>query len=222
MNNQQIEASLLEYGVTHFNDKFEGILRQIIICYNIMIADKVILPNDENKIRNNLVNNYLNNNDIRDKIELKNCYFQPEAPTENDEGRNDIKIISQQATFSDTRAFYNIECKRLNNNNQNGKTGLNGEYISNGIARFVSEKYSMYNNIAGMIGFVVSKMNIHDNTACINKLLKSTFTEISTEKELTKKQIAPDFEYSYYSQHKVNDTAKTIYHLMFDFADNIK
>lgn len=182
-----------------------------------MIKGKVILPNDENKIRNELVNSYLNDNEIRNKIELKNYYFQPEAPTKNDAGRIDIKIISQQTTFSDTNSFYAIECKRLN-----GKNKLNNKYISNGIKRFTDEKYPSYENTAGMIGFVVSQIDIHENIGFINNLLQNTYTDVNTEKELTKKQISPNFEYSYYSCHKVGGFTKVIYHLMFDFSNNIK
>jgi hypothetical protein len=72
-----------------------------------------------------------------------------------------------------------------------------------------------------MIGFVVSKMDIHQNVVCINQLLRNVFTEINTTKELTPKQLAPDFEYSYYSQHKTDNAVKTLYHLMFNFSDDI-
>jgi hypothetical protein len=219
MSNQLLEAPDFEYILSYFNAKFEEILSKIIVCYNLMIADEAILPNDENKIRDELVNNYLNNPRIKESIQLTNLYFQPETPENT--GRVDVKIISDETLRDGGKSYYIIECKRLNAENQNGKTGLNGEYISNGIARFVSGKYSMYNNIAGMIGFVVSKMDICANVCCINKLLQNTFTEINTEKQLTKKQITPDFEYSYYSNHKVGKSTKIIYHLMFDFSANI-
>ncbi|MDR1895727.1 MAG: hypothetical protein LBR10_02935, partial [Prevotellaceae bacterium] len=83
------------------------------------------------------------------------------------------------------------------------------------------KKYPFYNDTAGMIGFVVSKMDIHQNVVCINQLLRNVFAGINTMKELTPKQLASDFEYSYYSQHKMDDTTKILYHLMFDFAENI-
>jgi len=216
MNNPTLNAAAFEFSVSYFNTTFENIFGKIIICYNLMISDGIILSNNENKIRNKLVNNYLNDNKIRNKIDLKNYYFQPEAPTKNDTGRIDIKIISQQTTFSNTDFFYAIECKRLN-----GKNKLNNEYISNGIKRFTDEKYPFCENTAGMIGFVVSQMNIHENIGLINQLLQSTFNEANTEKGLMKKQINPNFEYSYYSCHKVGKTTKTIYHLMFDFSSNI-
>jgi len=222
MNNQILDATVFEYSVSYFNTEFENVLGKIIMCYNLMIIKNIILPNDENKIRNELTFNYLNKNSIRKQIDIGKYLFEPESPTKDNSGRTDIKIISDK-TFEDIDAYYIIECKRLDNVNQNGKTGLNGEYISNGIARFTNEKkYPFYSNTAGMIGFVVSKMNICENVSCINQLLQKTFTQIKTEKELTKKQIMPDFEYSYYSNHKVGKSTKTIYHLMFDFSDNIR
>lgn len=215
-------SAFLESNYIIYNEQFENILVQIIVCYNLMVGAKTILPNNENKIRNELVNNYLMDNTIRAKINLTDYRFEREAPEKNDEGRVDIKIVSHKDSFVDTDAYYVIECKRLDNNNQNGKTGLNGEYISNGIARFTSEKkYRFYNSTAGMIGFVVSKIDIHKNVTFINNLLQNIFTEINTEKALTYKQIIPDFEYSYYSIHNIDNTSKTIYHLMFDFSDNI-
>jgi hypothetical protein len=221
MNNQQIDASIFEYSITFFNTEFENILGKIIMCYK-MIINKTVLPNDENQIRNELTFNYLNKNEVRKQIGIGKYLFEPESPTKNTSGRTDIKIISDR-TFEDTEAYYAIECKRLENKNPNGKTGLNGEYISNGIARFTTEeKYPFYKNTAGMIGFVVSEMDIYKNVCCINKLLRDTFTDISTEIELTPKQIVPDFEYSYYSLHKIDNSTKTIYHLMLDFSNNIQ
>jgi hypothetical protein len=219
--NERLNASAFEYSISDFNAEFENICVQIIMCYNLMIDTKVSVPNDENKIRNKLVNNYLMDNAIREKINLKEYIFDREIPTKNDLGRVDIQVKTKYI-FEDTAAYYDIECKRLDNKNQSGKTGLNGEYISNGIARFTNEnKYQFYNHAAGMIGFVVSKIDIHENIGFINQLLKNTFTEINIEKELTKKQINPDFEYSYYSCHTVRRSTKIIYHLMFDFSNNI-
>jgi hypothetical protein len=218
--NKKLNASAFEYFVSDYNAEFENICVQIIVCYNLMINAKVSLPDDENKIRNKLINNYLMDNTIRKRIGLTEYIFDREVPTKNDLGRVDIQVKTKY-TFEDITAYYNFECKRLDNDNQNGKTGLNGEYISNGIARFTTGKYSFYNNTAGMIGFVVAKMDICENVSCINQLLKDTFTSIITEKELTQKQIAPDFQYSYYSQHKVDNSTKIIYHLMFDLSDNI-
>jgi hypothetical protein len=219
--NGTLNASAFAYSILDFNAEFENICVQIIMCYNLMIDEKVSIPDNENKIRNELVNNYLMNNTIRAKINLTEYRFEREVPEKNDDGRVDIKIVSQSCSFIDINAYYIIECKRLDNKNQTGKTGLNGEYVSNGIARFVSGKYSTYKDTSGMIGFVVSQMDIHENVGFINQLLRTTFTDINTDTELTKKQITPDFEYSYFSGHNIGNVTKTIYHLMFDFSGNV-
>ena len=79
----------------------------------------------------------------------------------------------------------------------------------------------MYDGTAGMIGFVVEKMDIHQNVSAINTLLAEHFIQISTEEALTYKSIVSDFKYSYFSRHKIDGIVKIIYHLMFDFSDNI-
>ena len=220
MSNRTLDATVFEYSVSYFNTTFENILAGIVITYSCIIASKTKIPlNDENKIRDIFLSKeYLKGQRFKAEYPpLANYHFDKE--TVENGGRADIRVL-QVKPYKDDDAYYVIECKRLNNVNQNGKTGLNGEYISNGIARFVSEKYPMYENTSGMIGFVVSKMNIHENVNCINQLLQSVFTQINTEKELTKKQITLDFEYSYYSNHKVGKSTKTIYHLMFDFSSD--
>jgi len=218
-----LEAPYFEYSILHFNAKFEQILAGIIIVYSCIIATKTKVPlNDENGIRDIFLSKeYLKKQKFKEQYPpLANYHFDKE--TAENGGRADIRVL-QVKPYKDDDAYYVIECKRLDNENINGTTGLNAKYIDEGIKRFTNEKkYQMHENTAGMIGFVVSKMNIHENVVCINKLLLNTFTEINTEKELTKKQITPDFEYSYYSNHKVENYTKTIYHLMFDFSSVVK
>ncbi|MDR2065124.1 MAG: hypothetical protein LBP85_05380 [Prevotellaceae bacterium] len=222
MNNQTLDATVFEYNVAYFNTTFEDILAGIIIAYSCIIATKTKAPlNDENAIRDIFLSKkYLKNIDFRKaNPPLANYHFDKE--TSENKGRADIRIL-QVNPYKDDDAYYIIECKRLDNVNQNGETGLNGKYISNGIARFTNEnKYQFHSHTAGMMGFVVSKMGIHENVDFINHLLQNTFTEISTEKELTKKQIKSDFEYSYYSCHKAGESTNIIYHLMLDFSENI-
>jgi hypothetical protein len=221
MNNQLLNASAFsENCYLVYNQEFEKILLAVINCYKLMITCKIVLPNDENEIRNKLVGDeFLANNQVRNKLGIKDYIFEPEAPEKS--GRVDIKIISRKLTFFDTKAYYIIECKRLDGKNVSGTTGLNAEYIDEGIARFTSKKYSMYDGTAGMIGFVVDKMDIHQNVSAINTLLIEHFTQIFTEEVLTYKTIVSGFKYSYFSRHKINGVSKIIYHLMFDFSDNI-
>ena len=190
MSNQVLNATPFEYSISYFNTTFEDILAGIVIVYSCIIASNTEVPlNDENVIRDIFLSkkDYLRNWEFRKKYPpLENYQFDKE--TVEDKGRADIRVL-QVNPYKGDDAYYVIECKRLD-----GKNKLNKEYISNGIARFCTEqKYPFYSNTAGMIGFVVSRMNIHENVDCINKLLQNEFNQTDTEKELTKKQITPDF-----------------------------
>ncbi|MBE9597864.1 hypothetical protein [Pedobacter sp. MC2016-24] len=184
-----------------------------------MLEDNVVLSNNENRIRDVLYLNYLNENSVRNKIKLKNYYFDREILEDETNGRTDIRVLSPYS-FEDTKAYYILECKRLNAINPDGKSGLNSEYTNNGICRFASKTYSTYYKTNGMIGFVVEEIDIHQNTASINKLLKSC-TQSNTSQVLKFREIIPDFEYTYCSSHDLNGDNILLYHLMLDFSKHI-
>lgn len=207
---------------TNFRDsELQDILIKIVYCYKMMLSDKVRVTNNENLIRDELLINYLKNNEIRNKIQLTTYLFDKEVPEDNTKGRTDIKVQTTN-TFLDTSAYYIIECKRLDSQNLKGKTGLNAEYIGRGIMRFVSGQYSTNKYLNGIIGFVVTQMDIDANVENINYLLKKTFSEANTETVLTSLNFIRDFQYQYYSLHKGTDNKKIkLYHLMFDFSANM-
>lgn len=198
------------------NSEFEKILSNIIDCYYLMIKKEKNLKNDENYISDIFHQNYLNNNKVRKKINnLNNYLFEREAP-ENNIGRIDFKILTKNS-FEDTTAYYIIECKRLDNKNQNGKNGLNNKYINEGIKRFTDGKYKSFKKENGMIGFVVENMDIDKNINHINNLLKHN-KEINTRQFLKNKFISNNFKFSYISTHN----SITLYHLMLDLSNNIQ
>lgn len=217
----QLNASSYKYCSTFYNAEFEGILSKIIFCYNMMIANDVRLESDENKIRDVILKDYLNDNNVRKQVNLMDFLFNREVPEDNNLGRTDIKIETQN-TFIDTKAYYIIECKRLDSQNQTGTTGLNGKYISDGICRFVSGKYSTYKNTNGMIGFIVQPIDIHKNTICINGLLANQNFQTNTNFNLQPRKVKDDFEYCYCSTHSTGKQEIVIYHLMLDFSNNIQ
>lgn len=184
-----------------------------------MISQNVSLNNDENSIRDYMLHNYLKKQWFKEKHEITNYLFDPELPENT--GRVDIRIMPVNPLIND-EAYYVIECKRLNTKNQNGKTGLNAEYVSEGICRFVSKKYSTYYKTNGMIGFVVESIDIHKNVTSINTLLTASFTQANTTRILSKRNIVKGFDYSYYSKHSIDAEEIIIYHLMLDFSKNIK
>ena len=88
--------------------------------------------------------------------------------------------------------------------------------------RFVTEYYSSYYGINGMIGFVIEQMNIADNIKSINGLLTNNFKTANTKKKLTPAAFIKKFKHSYYSIHKNIENKKIkLYHLMFDFSANL-
>lgn len=196
------------------NSELEKILSKIIACYHLMINQKISLINNENSIRDLILNNYLKNQEIKKMLSLTDYLFDKEI-SENT-GRVDIRIVPLNPFINDT-CYYIIECKRLDNKNLRGNNGLNYKYINKGIKRFTDHKYSTYKNTNAMIGFVIENMDIDKNIDNINFLLNQNNTGVRTT-NLQKKIIKDNFNYSYISTH--NKIA--LYHLMFDFSKNIK
>ena len=219
---EKLDSTKYQFSSTVYNKEFGNILSKIISCYKLMLDNNVILVNDENKIRDVLLIDYLKNNQMRNKLGLTDYLFDKEVPEDTTTGRTDIKIQTQN-TFKDTRAYYIIECKRLDAINQKGISGLNAEYIKNGIYRFTSGLYSTFYKTNGMIGLIIASMDIDNNVLDINTLLRNSFSQINTIQELQKRPLRNDFDFSFCSLHKTNPTNKsiTLYHLMFDFSSNI-
>ena len=170
-----------------------------------MIKDNVSVPsNDENRIRDILLLNYLKKREIKNKVNLENYRFDREIPEDFTKGRVDIRVLSKN-DFEIDEAYYVIECKRLDNNKKSGTSGLNGEYIKEGIMRFITEYYSSYYSINGMIGFVVERMNIANNIRNINGLLSNNFKDANTQQKLTPVGFIKNFKHSCYSIHKITN-----------------
>ena len=218
----ELDISNFEQISIIYSEEFENILSKIYICYQYILADNVVLTNNENAIRDILYLNYLNNDAVRAKILLTDYLFSRESMENNSNGRVDLCIKNEQS-FIDTDAYYIIECKRLNGENQAGTTGLNAEYIKEGINRFTTNKYSCYYGVNGMLGFVVNKINIHHNINHINTLMTNKFqSNANVITSLTKANFIDNYDYHYYSVHEdENNKQFTLYHLMFDFSNNI-
>lgn len=215
----ELNASGYAYNNTFYNTEFELVLSKVITCYQLIANSGAKIENDENLIRDHLYLNYLNDNTIRREIGLKDYYFDREIQEDRTNGRTDIRILSSYS-FEDTDAYYILECKRLNSLNTNGTTGLNGEYVKNGICRFTSKNYSTYYKTNGMIGFIVDSLDIAQNINCISQLIVKQ-REINTTSGIQFRKLISDFKYSYCSVHMVESKDVVLYHLMFDFSKNI-
>ena len=222
MTDIELKAVGYSYNATNYIKEFQRVLNGVFACYKMMLKDNVAVPNDENEIRNILLIKYLKDDNKREITGLAgNFIFDREVPEDNTKGRTDIKVQTIQ-TFTKSEAYYIIECKRLDNENLNGTTGLNAKYIEDGIYRFVSKQYSTYHRVNAMIGFIVEAMCIRSNTDNIKTLLQNNFTNCNTIKTIQKETFIPDFEYHYSSEHRdIDNEDFTLYHLMLDFSDNI-
>ena len=215
----ELNASTYKYSSVYYYAEFESILSKIIACYLLMLKEKVDVYNDENKIRDVIVNNYLKKEHYKQQFNLTNYLFDSETP--ENKGRIDIRIMPINP-FKGDEAYYIIECKRLDANNPKGTSGLNGEYISEGICRFTSSKYSCYYKTNCMIAFIVQPINIQENIDSLNYIIKTSSFPSHTIQNIQQRKIVNNFDYSYYSIHRVNNNNITIYHLMLDFSNNIK
>lgn len=204
----KLDASNFEFLDFYQDNVFEFILTQIYICYNKMLNDYPSIENKENIIRNGLHKNYLENNLIREELNLTPYLFDTEVELYNDDdsvkGRTDIKVYNAIERTKNTDAYYIIECKRID-----GSNGLNDKYISNGINRFIeNEKYPSFKKVNGMIGFVVNPIDIEKNTQIFSDLKFHQFIN--------------DFKYSYISNHTTTNLNNlTLYHLMLDYSSKI-
>jgi hypothetical protein len=205
-----LDASRYSPAELEYNLQFKNILHDIYICYTQMMIDNIKVPKNENKIRDILVDNYL-------ATWLPEYTFQKEK--KNNLGRVDIYIIDD---FIETTPNFILECKLLDSNNINGKDGLNGKYIQNGIYRFLTEHYYLDNgfNTNAMIGFIIQNLSISSNIQAMNDLSKLVFKNIIEIKE----PIRLVQDYIYFSSYQTGKPQKdfNLYHLMMDFSKNIK
>lgn len=193
------------------------IIDKILGCCNIMIEDCVTngdkIKNDEEEIRDYLLENYLDNNLIRRKVGLTKFLFQAEVrekkPSSQKHGNVDIKILICPNSFEDTKAYFVIECKRID-----GSSTLNNKYISEGVCRFVSPTayYTTYRNRNIMFGFIVKNIDITNNVEKINLIQKSR-TELTITEDFTKK-----LDNIYTSKYKYNTKDIMLYHIFHDFS----
>lgn len=217
-------------GIFQYSSALRTGRLQIILCEVYGVAGRMIqseqLSNDENAISDRIVA-WLQNNDYRrQRPELLTYNFLREAP--ENAGRVDIKVMINQESFVDTDAYYTIECKRLDARNEIGTSGLNAEYIKNGICRFVRDDYySSYFGESGMLGFVVEAMNIDKNVDCINLLLDKDYVA-QDGASVNANVVTPLTKYLFqgvpffWSKHrKVDGIEIKLLHLFLDFSNNM-
>ena len=221
-------ATAFEYSHQRRDTYFETILKVCVEVFRLIISTTKV-PNDENMIRDEFMK-YLQDVNFKKQYELKNLKFDSETKENN--GRADIRVLPTKNEYIDDDEYYLIECKRLDNKRLKGKSGLNAEYVKNGICRFVNNNYySSFFGCNAMFGFVIAPVNIpSDIIGNINTLMSSSFlndkkqvVNANATRKLTYENFANTYPYSYISQHKYSASGNSInlYHLIFDFSNHL-
>ena len=207
-----LDASCFKHARSVAEKEFIMVLCGFIRVFEFMQRNGECFVNCETKIRD-VFWRYLQEVEITNAIRPF-MFFRVNKEVEEKEGRLDLKI-ERLKPYTDPKAYFSIECKRIDGKNPARKSGLNAKYVKEGIDRYRLEKYTAFHGINGMFGFVVAAINIEDNVNAINLFL-------SKKEHLTKVRIDKQFEESYLSKH-ITNTGKnlSLYHLMFDFHESI-
>ena len=112
MNNHILTASEFQFSSSFFDNELEKVLRECVGIYTEIINKKTTFPNDEEKIRNGFLVYLKDDNYKNTHSPLNNYHFDKEE--DDSQGRVDIRILPVNPYQGD-KAFYSIECKRLNN-----------------------------------------------------------------------------------------------------------
>ena len=196
---------------------FEKIITYILAICNLVAEDyeksQLRLPNDENKIRSIMLEEYMNKK--KKTYEMLDYRFEPEAQENyagNGQylGRVDIRILLKN-DFEKDDAYYIIECKRID-----GSSNLNKKYVEDGVARFITEKYSSYYGRNIMLGFVVKELDISSNTKLIEKIQNADSNQ----------QMHGDFEFvdsrgvteSYKCMYQIQSGEVELCHVFSDYS----
>lgn len=157
-----------------YRANFEKITNYILDICELVVEDyenkQLKLLNDENRIRSIMLEEYMKKqkcsygmSDYRFELEVPENY----AGNGQHIGRVDIRILLK-SDFEKEDAYYIIECKRID-----GTADLNKKYVKEGVARFVTQKYSSYYGRNIMLGFVVKKIDISANAQLIENIQNS-------------------------------------------------
>lgn len=228
INCSVLNASPFTYSSVRRDSYFESILKVCVIVYQSIISTTKV-QNNENEIRDEFIK-YLQDINFKKQHELKNLKFDPE--TRENSGRADIRVLPTKDEYIDDDEYYLIECKRLDNKRLKGKSGLNAEYVKNGICRFVNNNYySSFFGCNAMFGFLIAPVNIpSDIVRNINILMhsplvndKKQIVNANAIQDLMYEDFANNYPYSYISKHKcdVSGSSLILYHLVFDFSNNV-
>lgn len=200
---------------------FNKILELCIYAHSQMIKHETQLYDKDEETLRSMLKTYMQNN--RGNFKLGNYHIDAEsaeidACTYQTLGYCDLKITipTNNEWSNEPERYFTIECKRID-----GSVNKNKLYISQGIHRFITEKYSKNMNIGGMIAFVENNKgaikDINEIVEDINKKLIEDFRHLADEK-LFPYTVIENFVNSYQSKHDIRYKNRTIKltHLFFD------
>lgn len=200
---------------------FEKITSYICDICELVVEDyekkQLKLPNDENRIRSIMLEDYLKKQ--KSSYGMSDYRFDLEVPENyigNGQhiGRVDIRILLK-SDFEKEDAYYVIECKRID-----GTPNLNGMYVKEGVARFVSEKYSSYYGRNIMLGFVVKKVDIFTNAQLIEEIQNSHLDQhMHGDFELIKSGKVTE---SYKCMYQIQSGELELCHIFSDYSNITK
>jgi len=206
------------------NGLFELIIERVLKCSKKMVEDNVSLANNEPKIAAHLVETYLNNDKFLNEFSLPHIPIRFDVETSENYneynnsyvGRTDIRAVSTTWLFSNKEAYYLIECKKID-----GGKRLNREYVTEGIQRFVSGKYSSYYGKNIMFGFVVKNINVCENVNKINTIHADKLGK-SVKQNLLLSKCESEEHWIYSSFYDSNGKNLELCHLFYDFSSIIE
>jgi len=177
------------------------------------------LPNNENQIRTIILEEYLDNDEIRRKHGMSEYSFSPETMENYDGngnyiGRADIRI-KLKTDFEKREAYYIVECKRLD-----GKMSLNKKYVGEGVSRFITKKYSSYYGKNIMLGFVIKQIDISNNAVLIERYQNTDNSEnMYGSFDLVAKRSKSEV---YKCQYKIEKGDLELRHIFIDYSGIIE
>lgn len=227
MNNNIPNASNFIGTQTFSNGEFESLLGCCVGIYNEFIGNNLRCDGEEEKIRDVFFDK-LNDDVYRENHPILQYYHFEKEPQENT-GFLDIKVKTLNP-YGSTKAYYCIECKKLGVDNKGYTTGLNIEYVKDGICCFVNDYYSSYFGRNVMFGFLVNKVCVQTEIIdSINSKLNKDYintqgvtVNANGKTGLQYVDFAEGYPYSFVSTHThITGSELVLYHLMFDFSNNI-
>lgn len=191
-------------------------LKAILESYPRIKAIPNINTYTENQIRNEFVRDFKNSNSLlKDFIQNKTIVLTAENQvyTASLVQRTDIELISSSHSHK-----FVIECKRLSSAESryiHGRT-INGKYEIDGMEKFIELIYSVGDNEAAMLSFVI-KSSTQNTTDTLQAKVEKFHAASDMVQFINKRCLT--LTTSFQSRHvRVNSTSIQLYHLFLDFT----